>query len=139
MPRDIDGPDDRGRFLEKYARPRSEAARQVERAVLGREVGLSGYTTIEQAQTLNDQLSLLPGGRLLDVGAGRGWPGSYLAQSSGCHLVASDVPLDALRAAGDFLQRGAPRGKADAVSADGRALPFRPTCFDAVVHADVFC
>ncbi len=45
----------------------------------------------------------------------------------------------ALRAAGGFLQRGTQRGKADAVSADGRALPFRPACFDAVVHADVFC
>lgn len=32
-------------FQEKYSRPRSPAARQVERAVLGHEVSLNGYTT----------------------------------------------------------------------------------------------
>ncbi len=133
MARRLDDQDNLEFFTETYARPRSDAKRQVERAVLGDEVGLNGYTTVEQAQALADHLSLLPTTRLLDVGAGEGWPGSYLARSSGCSLVASDVPLDALRAAKGYLEQ------ASAVSADGCALPFRSGSFDGVVHADVFC
>ena len=133
MARRLDDQDNLEFFTEKYARPRSDAKRQLERAVLGDEVGLNGYTTVEQAQALADHLSLLPTTRLLDVGAGEGWPGSYLARSSGCSLVASDVPLDALRAAKAYLEQ------ASAVSADGCALPFRSSSFDGVVHADVFC
>ena len=133
MARRLDDQDNLEFFTEKYARPRSDAKRQLERAVLGDEVGLNGFTTVEQAQALAHHLSLLPTTRLLDVGAGEGWPGSYLARSSGCSLVASDVPLDALRAAKAYLEQ------ASAVSADGCALPFRSGSFDGVVHADVFC
>ena len=99
MARRLDEQDNLDFFNEKYARPRSDARREVERAVLGDEVGLNGYTTVEQAQALTDHLSLLATTRLIDVGAGHGWPGSYLARSSGCRLVATDIPLDALRAA----------------------------------------
>ncbi len=45
----------RNRSLEKYARSRPDAVQQVERAVLGHEVGLNGYTTVEQAQALHEQ------------------------------------------------------------------------------------
>ena len=133
MARRLDEQDDLAFFTKKYARPPSDAGRQVERAVLGDEVGLNGYTTVEQAQALADHLSLLPTTRLIDVGAGHGWPGSYLARSSGCRLVATDIPVDALRAAKGYLDQGS------AVSADGCALPFRSGSFDGVVHADVFC
>ena len=109
------------------------AVQQVECAVLGHEVGLDGYTTVEQAEALQDHLALSSSARLLDVGAGHGWPGSHLAASTGCRLVATDVPVDVLRAAKRYI------GKASAVSADGRALPFPPGGFDAVVHADVLC
>ena len=114
-------------------RPRPDAVQQVGRAVLGHEVGLNGYTTVEQAQALHEHLALSSPTRLLDVGAGHGWPGSHLAASSGCSLVATDIPVDALRAAKRYI------GQGSAVSADGRELPFRPGSFDAVVHADVLC
>ena len=109
------------------------AFQQVGRAVLGHEVGLNGYTTVHQAEALHDWLALSSNARLLDVGAGDGWPGSHLAASSGCRLVAADVPVDSLRAAKRHI------GQAGAVSADGRELPFFPGSFDAVVHADAFC
>ncbi len=133
MARNLDEQDNLDFFNEKYARPRSDARRQVERAVLGDEVGLNGYTTVEQAQALTDHLALLPTTRLLDVGAGHGWPGSHLAASSSCSLIATDIPVDTLRAAKRYI------GQASAVSADGRELPFLSGSFDAVVHADVFC
>lgn len=139
MPRDRDEQENLDRFLAEYRRPWSDAARKVERAVLGHEVGLNGYTTVEQARMLGDQLGLSPRTRLLDVGAGRGWPGSYLAQSRGCRLVTTDIPFDAPLAAKRHLESWAVHGQAHAVSADGRALPFRSARFGAVVHADVLC
>lgn len=126
-------------FREKYSRPHADVAREVERAVLGHAVGLSGYTTIEEADRLREVLRLSPSHRLLDVGAGRGWPGSHLAASSGCRLVSADVPVDALRQARSNLQAAGVRDHAETVAADGRAFPFRAERFDAVVHADVFC
>lgn len=126
-------------LLSRYARPRSEAVRAVERAVLGDAVGLNGYTTLEQAWVLRDRLALAPLVRLLEIGAGQGWPGSHLAESSGCGLVATDIAVDGLRTTKDRLTLRPPAGSAHVVAADGRALPFRTDWFDAVVHADVFC
>ncbi len=127
------------RYRREYARSPSAAARRVEEAVLGRYVGVSGYTTVEQGKQLAGYLELPRGARVLDIGAGRGWPGSHLAVSSGCRLVATDVPVEALVAARDYVEIGSEPGQARLVSADGRALPFRPGTFEAVVHADVFC
>ncbi len=135
-------PDQQGNFeffRDKYSRPQSDAAREVERTVLGHAVGLNGYTTVEQADGLCDVLVLGPTHRLLDVGAGRGWPGSHLAGSSGCRLVSTDVPLDALWEAKSNLEAAGLRERSETAAADGRALPFRSECFDAVVHADVLC
>lgn len=131
---------DRRFYEEKYARLRSEAARKVERDVLGSDVGLSGYTTIEQAEALRRHLSPERDGRLLDLGAGRGWPGTYLARATGCRLVSTDIPRVALQGARSrYARHGLRQGSAAAIASDGRWLPFRPGSFDAVSHADVFC
>ena len=126
-------------IAERYSPARSQAARQVERAALGHEVGLNGYTTVEQAQILSDYLQLAPSSCLLDLGAGRGWPGSHIAQSNACCLVSSDVPWDALVEARANIESRGILGTSEVVAADGRALPFRAGHFDAIVHADVFC
>ena len=68
----------------------------------------------------------------MDVGAGQGWPGSYVAKTSGCRLVSTDVPWDALLVA--KLRR-----ETAVVKARGGSLPFRGDSFDAIVHADVLC
>lgn len=131
MPDSRDEPADRAFFEAKYSRQRTGAAGQVERVALGHEVGLNGYTTVPEARILSDQLVLHPGDFLLDVGAGRGWPGPYVARVHGARLISTDIPLDALR-----------KAKADSsgvVAADGRALPLQPHGVAAVVHADVFC
>ena len=137
MTRDLPPQDNFDSFVEKYSQSRSRASRQVEREALGHEVGLNGYTTTKQAQALCNRLQLQSTGRLLDVGAGRGWPGTHVADSSGCRLVSTDVPLDALR---DVKRRVyGSRVRRAVVAADGRALPFTSNCFHAIVHADVFC
>lgn len=139
MRRHLEEQDNLDRFVAEYARPVSDAARQVERTVLGHEVGLNGYTTVDQADGLVAQLALSAATRLLEVGAGRSWPGSHLAAVSGSRLVATDIPLDALRAAKAYLGSSALGNEAHVIAADGRALPFSSGRYDAVVHADVFC
>ena len=69
-------------FELKYTAARVRAARRIEEAALGQVVGVNGYTTVVQAQRLCEHLDLEAGATLLDVGAGRGWPGSYIAENS---------------------------------------------------------
>ncbi|MBA3287713.1 MAG: class I SAM-dependent methyltransferase [Acidimicrobiia bacterium] len=130
----------RQRFRDRYGEDRPDALVQIERAVIGADWGADGYTTRRQADQLADALRLAPSVWLLDIGSGRGWPGLYLAASTGCRVVLSDVPLEGLRAA---VARAATDrfagGAVAAVAASARALPYRAGTFDAVVHADVLC
>jgi ubiquinone/menaquinone biosynthesis C-methylase UbiE len=131
--------DTRQRFGDRYSEERTDVVRQIERAVIGADFGANGYTTVRQADLLAERLQLRPGMRLLDLGAGRGWPGLYLAARSGCQTVLSDVPVEGLREA---LARADTEDLADRVTAaasSARGLPFRAGSFDAVVHTDVLC
>ena len=136
---ELDNQDNFDYFQEKYSCPRAQAAGQVERAVFGHEVGLSGYTTVEQARELCNHLKLSFNNHLLDLGGGRGWPGLHIAQESTCRLASTDIPLDALREAKVNVKARGLEATTEVIAANGRALPFRSECFDGVVHADVFC
>ena len=127
------------RFAERYRVAPAEVSRRVELAVIGGDWGANGYTTKEQADLLGQELGLRPGMRLLDLGAGRGWPGLYLAASTGCQVVLSDVPIEALHAASARARHERLAGLAAPVAASARAQPFAPAVFDAVVHTDVLC
>jgi len=124
------------RFHDRYSQPVTDAALAVEREVIGANVGASGYTTLAQADALTTELRLRKGALLLDVGAGRGWPGLYLARRSGCHVVLTDIPAPALAAAVRRASEDALSGRASAVRAAAQRLPFQPRVFDAVVHTD---
>lgn len=127
------------RFALSYARPQSEAELRVEREVFGACIGSDGYTTVEEANELLEGLALGPGGSLLDLGSGRGWPGAYLAKESGCDVVLSDVQVSAPREALLAARNRGLTGGFSAAAAGGEAIPFRSQTFDAVVHSDVFC
>ena len=100
-----------GRFAERYRIAAAEVSRRVELAVIGGDWGANGYTTMTQADLLARELNLRPGMLLLDLGAGRGWPGLYLAASTGSGVVLADVPVEALRlAAGRARARTWPAG-----------------------------
>jgi 2-polyprenyl-3-methyl-5-hydroxy-6-metoxy-1,4-benzoquinol methylase len=129
----------RQRFADRYREGRTPVVEQIERAVIGGDWGANGYTTTRQADRLAEALALRPGHRLLDLGAGRGWPGLYLAVRTGCHVVVTDVPKEGLRQA---MLRAAAEHVADraaAVASSARSLPFHAGTFDAVVHTDVLC
>ncbi len=126
-------------FVGRYERLDSEVSRRVEREVLGDDVGLNGFTTIDQAEALVGLLELGPESLLLDVGAGRGWPGSLMADVSRCRLISTDLPLNALIGARQILAGRGLAARSELVAADVLRLPFRSAVFDAVAHADVFC
>ena len=131
--------DTRQLFAGRYSEDRTGVVRQIEQAVIGGDWGANGYTTLRQADHLGAALRLGPSVRLLDLGAGCGWPGLYLAVRTGCQLVLTDIPLAGLRQAMDRAQAEDVTERAAAVVSTARALPFRAGTFDAVVHTDVLC
>jgi ubiquinone/menaquinone biosynthesis C-methylase UbiE len=129
----------RGCFARDYELGRSAAMRDLERSVLGCDYGGTSWTTRREAGRIAELLGLRPGVRLLDVGAGAGWPGLYLAQVTGCDVVLADLPVVGLQTA---LERAAADGleeRCRVVVTDGAALPFGESSFDAVSHSDVLC
>lgn len=108
----------------------------VERGAIGAVVGANGYTTLAQAEHLIEVLSLQSASRLLDIGAGRGWPGLYLAERSGCRAVITDIPRPAIATANSHAEGLGLTGRCHLALAAGTALPFRDASFDAVVHTD---
>ena len=133
MPRDKDTI---SRFHSRYSLPVTDAALAVEKEMIGANVGASGYTTVAQANALIPELRLRPGTLLLDVGAGRGWPGLYLAQETGCRVVLADIPAPGLATAVKRAREGRIFDRASFVRAAAEHLPFQSGMFDAVVHTD---
>lgn len=125
------------RFRDYYAASDAPAIRELERRVLGIDYGGNSYTTVDQARQLPVSLDLGPTATLLDIGTGAGWPGLFVAQTAGCRVVLTDVPVEGLHTA----RRRAERERIDArtVVASGTHLPFRADTFDAVCHSDVVC
>jgi SAM-dependent methyltransferase len=118
---------------------RSDAMRDLERSVYGCDYGGNGGTTRVEAERIARLLELHPGAKLLDVGAGSGWPGLYLAQLTGCDVVMVDLPLAALRIARERAAADGLVERCGAIVADGAALPFRDASFDALNHSEVLC
>ena len=126
-------------FEDRYAAPDSEVERRIEREVFGHSSGVNGFATLEQADALAAVLNLGSGSTVLELGAGRGWLASHVAEASGCRLISSDVPTGALLQSNERFSAQSLMGRASTVAADARALPLRPEGVDAVIHSDVFC
>jgi cyclopropane fatty-acyl-phospholipid synthase-like methyltransferase len=127
------------RFAERYREERADVVRSIERTVIGTDFGANGYTTVSEADELAALLELENTSLLLDVGAGRGWPGLYLAATTGCSVILTDVPLEGLGVARSRSRIDAVHDRAWCVNANARHLPFHSCAFDAVVHTDVLC
>jgi ubiquinone/menaquinone biosynthesis C-methylase UbiE len=129
----------RALFQERYRNPPSLLTGQIEQRVIGGDWGANGFTTIGQADTLARELHLSATDRLLDVGAGRGWPGLYLAARTGCRVVLADLPLEGLRVAANRAASEGLLARTGVVAAAASGLPFRAGSFDVVIHTDVLC
>jgi len=125
---------------DKYAElHRSAAMRDLERSVCGCAYGSTSWTTRREAERIAQLLELRPAAKLLDVGAGTGWPGLYLAELTGCDVVVVDLPLGGLRLALERAAADSLSQRCEVVAADGAALPFKDASFDALSHSDVLC
>ena len=129
----------RAEFDREYRTTRDPIRQRIERSVLGSDYGANGYTTIDQADQLAAELRLGPGMTLLDLGAGSGWPGLYLAAATGCGVVLTDQPMEGLRSAKVRAVEDRTDDRCSVVQSSGDALPLRNGVFDAVTHTDVLC
>ena len=127
------------RFQDRYGLHRTDIYAEMERAVIGDVCGATGYTTVAQADRLARVLRLRPGMRVLDIGAGRGYPSLHLAATTGCDVVAADLPQASLQSARKRAARLRLGRRAAFVRASAPHGPFRAGSFDAVVHTDVMC
>jgi SAM-dependent methyltransferase len=127
------------RFTNEYRLGTADVVREIERQVCGCDYGGTSWTTREEALRLGELLGLAPGVRLLEIGAGSGWPGLYLATTTGCEIVQTDLPLIGLKIAAARAAADGLAGTCSAAVADGATLPFADGCFDAIVHSDVLC
>jgi len=124
-------------FRERFRLVNDPAMIRAERAVTGGDYGAASYTTMGQADDLAECLGLGPDSMLLDVGSGSGWPGNYLAASTGCLAVLTDPTLEGMAVAAE--RSLVDRLHSVAVVASGTTLPFRSRVFDAATSSDVFC
>jgi sarcosine/dimethylglycine N-methyltransferase len=77
--------------------------------------------------------------RFLDIGAGSGWPGLFMASRTGSRSVLLDLPLNALQKARRRAVRDGMDARIEVIAASGAALPFADASFDAISHSDVLC
>ncbi len=127
------------RFGRSYLRGQNETMRAIERRICGCDYGGTSWTTREEADEVGRRLELGPGKRLLDIGAGSGWPALYLAKIFGCDATLVDLPLEGVRIAMHRAAADLPTGSCRAAVGDGAALPFSEQRFDVISHSDVLC
>jgi SAM-dependent methyltransferase len=136
---DIDYADCCQRFATSYEVSSLPAMREVERTVLGCDYGGTSWTTSAQAEQIVEMLNLQAGLHLLDIGAGSGWPGLFLADAGGCDVTLLDLPVNALRQARERARSDGIEDRVNAIAASGSALPFADDSFAAISHSDVLC
>ena len=129
----------RERMAVFYERARSPVMQDIERRVCGCDYGASSWTTRAEANVLSEMLGLKPGDHLLDVGAGSGWPGLYMASQRGCDVTLVDLPVAGLRIASRRALLDRNVGRCSVTVADAAQLPFGLAAFDALSHSDLLC
>lgn len=113
--------------------------RALERSVLGCDFGGTSWTTKSQADSIPSALGLGKGTKLLEIGAGTGWPGLHMANLADCDVTLLDIPFNALFHANQRAVEEKLEDRIRSVSASGSALPFSNAAFDAIGHSDVLC
>jgi sarcosine/dimethylglycine N-methyltransferase len=78
-------------------------------------------------------LGLGPASRVLDIGAGIGGPGRFLAHTTGCHVTALELQPELHRLGLDLTQRAGLADRVTHLCGDALEQPLVPHTFDAVI------
>ena len=113
--------------------------REIEREVLGCDFGGTSWTTKNQADKIPTALALDSETKMLEIGAGSGWPGIYMAAQTDCDVTLLDIPANALKHANQRAHDEQLDSRCRSVAASGAALPFSDASFNAIGHSDVLC
>lgn len=124
-------------FDERFPLTTAPVVLEVENETLGTDYGASSWSPPSQVDTMIEHLGIGPSSRYLDIGAGTGWPGIYVAAKTGCAVTLLDYPTNGLILA---MKRAEQDGvRAVAASGDAARMPLAGGIFDAVTHSDVMC
>jgi SAM-dependent methyltransferase len=129
----------RERFQAGYEAGQTPTMLAVEACVFGCDYGATSWTTRKEARRVAGLLALAPRVRLLEIGAGSGWPALFLAKETGCDVTLVDLPLSGLRIAARRARSDGLSGACWVAAADGARLPFGGASFDAINQSDVLC
>ena len=124
-------------FDEQFPLTTAPVVLEIEYETLGTDYGASSWSPPAQIDVILDYLGIGPSSRYLDVGAGTGWPGLYVAAKTGCAVTLLDYPTSGLMLARSRAEREAVT--AVATSGDAARMPLASGIFDAVSHSDVMC
>jgi ubiquinone/menaquinone biosynthesis C-methylase UbiE len=127
------------RFETVYERSKASVMLSIERSVCGCDYGGNSWTTQSEADDLATRLQLRSGLRVLDLGAGSGWPALYFAEKYDCEVVLVDLPEIGLRIAEERAAKDGLSETVASVVADAADLPFPDNSFDAISHSDLLC
>ncbi|MGI9482832.1 MAG: class I SAM-dependent methyltransferase [Hyphomicrobiales bacterium] len=127
------------RFEATYLRGQLPVFIAIEKRVCGCDYGGDSWTTQPEAIEMIDSLRLTPSKSFLDLGAGAGWPGVYMARLSGCNAVLVDLPLAGLCIASERAALDGISERVRCICADAAALPLSDGGFDAISHSDLLC
>ena len=99
----------------------------------------NSWTTRSEADLMVEHLRLTASHDLLDIGAGAGWPGLYLALQTGCAVTLLDLPEIGLRLAEARAEADGMTSQLSTVQGDAADMPFPSKSFSAISHSDVLC
>jgi len=127
------------RFGDVYGRSTHPVMRAIEREVCGCDFGGNSWTNRAQVDEQIRMLGLSEKSRLVDLGAGTGWPGLYMAQQTGCTVDLVDLPEIGLEIARKRAVEDGLSNRVTTCIADAADLPYPASSFDAISHSDLLC
>lgn len=112
---------------------------EIEEQICGCRYGATSWTTKAEAEQIGEFLSIAEGENVLEVGAGSGWPGLYLASKFELNMTLVDLPLSGLLIAQNRIIKDKLKKKCTVLSANTYELPFLQHSFGSILHCDLLC